>query len=431
MREQSAGRAATVPLTNSDPFPGSSPAEPSGARPSILWVSGLQIFPPLSGGHLRSAGLVTALSRQGFDVSIYSLIGRSPDYRAGKQSDEVTYGPHLREYVDRRPAKASVQFVSYRLDLVPIWIDQYFKVRTPSPLAEWLTRADAVIADSAYMCRVLDGLDKPTVLNTHNVEHRLVANRGVQKLVRAQVRRLESRAAQRCDLLCACSQSEGEFFQDMGARRVMVVPNGVDLQRFRVGAGVREATRRELGIGDDETLFLFSASKFGPNREAYDWLVSTVTRHAETFAALRARIVVAGTVVRAPEAHGPLRALGFVPAIEPYFAAADFALNPLFSGAGTNVKMADFMAARLPILTTPFGARGYELRDGDDAFIFEPESFIDRIREAVRMSPERRRQFAENAWAANRNAVDIDAVVEPLAAWLRQAIAARRSRKAR
>lgn len=428
MREQSVGRANAA-LINSDTIERTGPEQSAEKRPSIVWVSGLQVFPPLSGGHLRSAGLVTALSRQGFDVSMYSLIGRSPDYRAGKPSEEVTYGPHLREYIDRRRAKASIQFVSYRVDVVPVWIDEYFRFRRPSPLSEWLKRADAVVADAAYVSRVLDGLDKPTVLNTHNVEHRLVPDRGLQKLVRARVRQLESRAARRCDLLCACSESEGEFFRDMGARRVMVVPNGVDLQRFRVGPDVRNAMRRALGIGDDETLFLFSASKFGPNREAYDWLVSTVTKHASVLDALRARIVVAGTVVPSPESHGPLRALGFVPAVEPYFAAADFALNPLFTGAGTNVKMADFMAARLPILTTPFGARGYQLRDGDDAFIFEPDSFLERVHEAVQMSHERRRQLAESAWAANRNAVDIDAVVEPLAEWLRRAIAERRTRR--
>lgn len=400
----------------------------AGTRPSIVWVSGLQIFPPLSGGHLRSAGLVTALSRHGFDVSVYSLIGRSPDYRAGKPSEEVTHGPHLREYIDRKRGKASVQFASYRLDVVPVWIDEYFRLRRPSPLAEWLSRADAVVADFAYLSRVLNGLDKPTVLNTHNVEHRLVPDAGVRKLVRAHVRRLETRAARRCDLLCACSESEAEFFRGMGARDVMVVPNGVDLNRFRLNADMRATTRSELGIAADETLFLFSASKFGPNRGAYDWLVSAVIRHADAFAAARARVVVVGTVVPAPEAHGALRALGFVPAVEPYFAAADFALNPLFSGAGTNVKMADFMAARLPILTTPFGARGYDLRDGQDALVFEPSTFVDRVQEAVQMPVERRRSIAEGAWAANRRAVDIDAVVEPLAQWLRQAIAARRAR---
>ena len=34
------------------------------------------------------------------------------------------------------------------------------------------------------------------------------------------------------------------------------------------------------------------------------------------------------------------------------------ALNPVRSGSGTNLKMHEYMAAGLPVVTTPFGARG-------------------------------------------------------------------------
>jgi glycosyltransferase involved in cell wall biosynthesis len=41
-----------------------------------------------------------------------------------------------------------------------------------------------------------------------------------------------------------------------------------------------------------------------------------------------------------------------------YLGASDLAINPMFSGSGTNIKMFDFMAAGLPIVSTPIGARG-------------------------------------------------------------------------
>jgi glycosyltransferase involved in cell wall biosynthesis len=40
---------------------------------------------------------------------------------------------------------------------------------------------------------------------------------------------------------------------------------------------------------------------------------------------------------------------------------ADYAINPIFSGAGINVKMLEYMAAGLPIISTAFGARGIDL----------------------------------------------------------------------
>jgi glycosyltransferase involved in cell wall biosynthesis len=41
--------------------------------------------------------------------------------------------------------------------------------------------------------------------------------------------------------------------------------------------------------------------------------------------------------------------------------AADLALNPTTSGSGTNLKMLQYAAGGIPILTTPFGNRGLEL----------------------------------------------------------------------
>jgi glycosyltransferase involved in cell wall biosynthesis len=46
--------------------------------------------------------------------------------------------------------------------------------------------------------------------------------------------------------------------------------------------------------------------------------------------------------------------------------AADLGINPMFFGSGTNIKMFDFLAAGLPTIATPTGARGI---DNDNAFI--------------------------------------------------------------
>ena len=42
------------------------------------------------------------------------------------------------------------------------------------------------------------------------------------------------------------------------------------------------------------------------------------------------------------------------------FSTVDFALNPMYSGSGTNLKMFDFMSAGIPIITSEFGTRGID-----------------------------------------------------------------------
>jgi len=44
----------------------------------------------------------------------------------------------------------------------------------------------------------------------------------------------------------------------------------------------------------------------------------------------------------------------------------DFALNPMLSGSGTNLKMFDYMSAGIPVITTEFGTRGI-----DDKEVFD------------------------------------------------------------
>ena len=41
----------------------------------------------------------------------------------------------------------------------------------------------------------------------------------------------------------------------------------------------------------------------------------------------------------------------------------DLAINPVTTGSGTNLKMLDYMAAGVPVLSTPHGARGLGLLD--------------------------------------------------------------------
>jgi glycosyltransferase involved in cell wall biosynthesis len=58
------------------------------------------------------------------------------------------------------------------------------------------------------------------------------------------------------------------------------------------------------------------------------------------------------------------------------------AVNPMFSGSGTNIKMFDFMAAGLPVVATPTGARGINL-SGSAMHICAPGEFADAVRKVL------------------------------------------------
>jgi glycosyltransferase involved in cell wall biosynthesis len=71
---------------------------------------------------------------------------------------------------------------------------------------------------------------------------------------------------------------------------------------------------------------------------------------------------------------------GVVDTVAPWLAAADLALNPMISGSGSNLKLFEYLAAGLPVVSTSFGVRGV---DGADSSALIATS-LERFPEAVR-----------------------------------------------
>jgi glycosyltransferase involved in cell wall biosynthesis len=142
-----------------------------------------------------------------------------------------------------------------------------------------------------------------------------------------------------------------------------------------------------------------------------------VRERADFLARRRIHVLVVGNIIREPMRLPGFTATGRVEVVEPYFAAADAALNPMWSGAGTNVKMCEFIATRLPILTTPFGARGFAIDDGRTGFLFERdtlEAVMAHVRARLDDDPDGLRALAAAAYAENEGAIDMYACVRGL-----------------
>jgi glycosyltransferase involved in cell wall biosynthesis len=404
----------------------------------VLLLSGLQLYPTMSGGTLRSFALANALRHQGFDVSVHSLTGRKSDYKARHPSSTETWPGGVEEYVDRSIPSAVAWFASYVLGLPPLWITAHLAAAAASPrefllpplLRQKLAWCDAIVADFPFLHPVFSAPSaqgKVRIVNTHNIEHRLYDDqkRWINRWMRAVVRDIELKAAEACDILVTCCAGDAEFFAaNTRLHQSVMVPNGVDVRRFQGIHVHRSRTRQEMGIADDVRLFLFTASKWGPNREAFEYLVDFARKHPRLLADERIHIMVVGNVTAEPLRLPGFTATGKVPVVEPYFAAADVALNPISSGAGTNLKMCEFIALRLPIVSTPFGARGFSIQDGKTGFLFEKDrlaAVLSAVRRLFDENPARLRQIAEDAYTQNESVIDMDACVPGLAQALREA----------
>jgi glycosyltransferase involved in cell wall biosynthesis len=411
---------------------------PGQGSPKVLFLSGLQIHPTLSGGNLRSFALANSLHRQGLDVFVYSVVGRKRDYLARRPSSIQTWPEGVQEYVDRRAPWFLAQYGSYALGLPPVWLTAFFKAAAVSPaevllpalLRERLAWCDVVVADFPFVHPIFStpsAQGRLRLLSTHNIEHQMYDGRRGwwSSRLRAAVRAIELEAAEACDILVSCCAGDRTFFEaNARLRRSILVPNGIDVRRFHGVEAHRARIRQALRIADDVKVFLFTASKYGPNRDAFDYLVGFARSNVQLLAGEGIHILVVGNVAAEPVRLPGFTATGMVDEVEPYFAAADAALNPMSTGAGTNVKMCEFIAMRLPVLSTPFGARGFVVEDGMTGFLFEKDGLaavLSRVRRLFDDEPLRLRRIADEAYARNASAIDMDACARPLVQAVSQA----------
>jgi len=382
----------------------------------ILILSGLRLFPNQSGGHLRSGNFAKALARLGFDVCIYSLAGRKEDYQNGPNLLRQSLEPGLVEEINLSLPLGLAQTLARRLGLPRLW--QYPILASgliPASLRDRLHWADCIICDLPFVPPVPGPWrKKPWVLLSHNLEYRLLEQGGFQDkhLFAPILQQWEQTASKRYDGILACAAEDFEFFQahNRESKPIQLIPNGIDAGLYAPDAQVRSTMRNELGFGPADRVVLFSGSRYAPNMEAVAQLQDFVDKHAEALQAAAVKFLILGSVAPASRS-AQIVATGFVPSVLPYFQAADFAINPVLRGSGSNVKIFEYLAARLPILSTEFGVRGSLLIPEQDYLPFDWNSLMARLAGlGSARNPEGWRIFGEEVWqrhAANSDMTEI------------------------
>lgn len=185
------------------------------------------------------------------------------------------------------------------------------------------------------------------------------------------------------DIILACSHEDRELFNHLyhiPFSKIRTVPNGVfTKQILPANRADKEKAKRELGL-EGRHVVIFIGSAYPPNIEAANFICQKLAPELPHIT-----FVICGGVGDAinKEYYGGsnIRITGLLEEKEKlrYLTAADLAVNPMFFGSGTNIKMFDFMAAGLPVLTTPVGARGIEDSSNPAFKICSKSDFVPEI----------------------------------------------------
>lgn len=362
-------------------------------KPSITVVNYYPLEEPLVGGNLRTYNLYRSLNED-YKVNLITLTGlgvKKPpsfvDFKVSPISERWFLIYRLLRKINKKIFK-----IKGAIPLITA-VSTFFNWQYRRNLRMHVLNSKILISEHPYLFPTLYRTNgQLLVYNAHNVEYlrqkKIFGDSLWAKFLARSLWYLEKNVCRRADLIFATCEEDKDIFSilyEVDKRKISVIPNGVDLEGIKVPEKEeREKTKEIIGLSGRK-IILFIGSYHLPNLEAVEFIVFTLAKELTDFVFLILGEVEKNFNERYPNKIIPANVIfkGVVSESEKRLClrAADSAVNPTSSGSGTNIKMIEYMAYGLPIVTTPFGARGLGLEDGFSALVCELEEFSQRIRQ--------------------------------------------------
>ena len=364
----------------------------------VLIVTPYPVLPPTHGGRVRTFRLATALAAANPSTSVDVLCPWHPNAPPRRfRIHGVDFQPQF--------FLGNMLPVLLPEQLVPPLVALSLQPFGPGPRRRLrdIDSYDVVQFEFCAHSQWMDRLRGRThlVYSAHNVEWDFWRSHRDPRVPAPALRRLralEARAVAASDVVLASTAADEARLRELyGERPVFaVVPNGFDEALLELDrAALRDRSRIALEISPTERVLLFVGGRAAHNRTAVRFL----ERELAPRLSRDTTILVVGEAARFVEgANGSVRPLGYVPELAVAFASADVALNPISHGSGSNLKLPEYLAAGLPVVTTTFGMRGLE-QFADSFTVAELDEFADAVQEPVARPASSRAELRAWTWA--------------------------------
>jgi len=354
-------------------------------RCKVVVANTFPIYPPQSGGQLRIYHLYRQLSKYA-DVTVVSLC------HTIKVAERRQLGDHFSEIRVPRSA-ALLEFDAWLENEVGISAGDLSVALLPNLVPEFIdtlrdicTDAHVAITSHCYGFTALQqAVTCPIWYDAHNVEYDLkAAMYPSESPWLAAIFQLEYDCLHGAVQIFACSQDDANRFQQLygvESSRLNIAPNGIDIASTPYTSQlVRKQARIATGI--TRPTLLFMGSMHQPNVEAALLICDMAVKYPQW------DFLLMGTVCHNAELRHDLAnlfLLGLVSEVEKqkWLACVDIGLNPMMNGSGTNLKILEYAASGVPIVSTKFGARGGILLQDQHLWVSEPSGLAGQIEEVL------------------------------------------------
>lgn len=250
-------------------------------------------------------------------------------------------------------------------------------------------------AQSARICRLLNG--GHAVLAEHNVEYQRLAEQlpDLSPRAFAKLKACELKLANCMDaVICVSDRDRAQLIADgLSPGQQLTIPHGVDLPAFDAAQPADLAT--DFGLDPRRPVLAYHGTfSYPPNRQALMILIEELLPRLER---LGHRAQVLGIGREAPPGidHPDVCLPGSLDELAGPLKACDLAVVPLTSGGGTRMKILDYFAAGLPVISTTKGCEGLPVTDGEQLLVRDDwDAFAQAVAELLE-DDERRRALGE------------------------------------
>jgi len=351
--------------------------------------------PPASGGELRYYNMYSHLSAY-YDVTLLSpthgshpmeIITHSDTFREHRIPKDKIFGKlHWHLVSQQVSSEVSALACALSSEHLNTYHEKYLELHD---------NCDIIIHEFPYMLRydLFFGVDdKPRIYNSHNYESDLLSQiwsgPHADKYLKL-IHDLEGELVRQCELVFAtCEDDRNRFISDFGVdnAKVKLAPNGINPDEYHMRDGAQAQEGNSV---------LFIGSGHPPNVEAAEFIIDHLANNCKDI-----KFKIAGSCCKhlnAAKTPTPnIELLGVVSQEEKeaLFRTSTCAINPMFSGSGTNLKTLEFLSAGLPLLSTEVGVRGLGVVDGEHYCMANKDNFAEKLNEFMESPLANRKKIA-------------------------------------
>ena len=369
-----------VPPATGKPRPSAS----TSVRPKVVVLSTYPIWPARAGGQLRGAHLYRALAKS-VDVTVVCLSNSGPQVSKAQIEDGVQQIA-VRKSREHRVGEVEMS----ELAGIPVEDIAASELISATPafketLQTSLEGARALIHAHPYLVPLTSEVQLPVIYDAIDVEYMLkesLLSKGEEaEPFHRAVAESEAAAWRSASIVFAASSEDlvaltSRYGQTNAVKTV--VPNGVDLRRIRFTPWQERTRRRDRWLqavgAEGCRVATFIGSWHPPNLDAGDHIRDMASGfqsmifllaggHSEHY---RDKWVPPNVYLLGRISNAAKSAI---------LSVADVGLNPMTRGSGTNLKVIEYFAAGLPVLSTPKGIRGIQVTPDVEAKVADLEGF--------------------------------------------------------